>query len=433
MHANYPSPAVFGVRDQARIVNDLLRERFERLLPALMRETGFDMWIIVCNEDNHDPVLDTVIPWETWTPVLQIVVFYGASDDRGVERLNISLTDMGGLMTTVWGLDDVPADPLERESQRAASQWDTLRRLVEERDPQRIGINQSDTIWAADGLSAALKEQLLRSLGETFAGRVESSETLCTRWLETRLPEEIELFHHACAISHHLIKKCFSREVITPGLTTCDDVRWEYWQRATDLGLPVSFPPSWYLIRGPENRERWGEADLVIRPGDIIRCDVGIKYLRLLTDHQELGYVLRPGEVDAPAGFRSAMAQANRLQDIFVDTWTKDATGNEILQRALARARDEGVPKPKIYSHSLSHYLHEPGPLMGLPWDQVACPGRGDVRMNYDTGYTVELSVTCPVEEWGGEETTFAMEQDAVFTDRGAVFVDGRQTSFHLI
>jgi hypothetical protein len=236
MFTSYQGPAVFGVRDQARIVNDLLRQRFERLLPALMRESGFDMWIIVCNEDNHDPVLDTVLPWETWTPVLQIVVFFDPGDERDVERLNISLTDMGGLMTTVWSLDDVPAGPFERESERANSQWETLRRLVEERNPRRIGINQSDVIWAADSLTAALKEQLLRSLGDNLAGRVESAETLCTRWLETRLPEEIELFHHASAVSRHLIERCFSRDVITPGLTTCDDVRWEYWQRATGNG-----------------------------------------------------------------------------------------------------------------------------------------------------------------------------------------------------
>jgi hypothetical protein len=426
-------PSVMGVRNQARIVNGLLLERFEQLLPAIMREAGFDMWIIVCNEDNHDPVFNTIIPWECWAPILQIVVFYDTHSDAGVERLNISLTDMEGLMTSLWRLDSAIGDLDSKEPARADSQWETLRRVLEERNPQRIGINQSDVIWAADGLTASLKDKLVATMGPTFAGRIESAEPMSTRWLETRLPAELDIYHQACAISHHIIATCFSRDVVTPGVTTREDLRWAYWQHANDLGLPVSFPAFCHLIRGPENRARWGDDDEIIRPGDMIHYDVGLKYLRILTDHQELAYVLQAGETEAPQSFQDAMRSGNRLQDILVDTWELGLTGNEILTRALARAREDGIPNPKIYSHSLSHYLHEPGPLMGLPWEQTVCPGRGDVRMNFNTAYTVELSVTAPIPEWDGEEVTFAMEQDAAFTEDGPMFLDGRQTTFHLI
>jgi hypothetical protein len=409
------------LRDQARVVNQILGERFEKILPAIMRETGFDMWIVVCYEDNHDPVFNTIIPWECWAPILQMVVFYDAGADKGVERLNISLTNMQGLMTTIWGLDN-PDD-----------QWATLRRVIEKRNPRRIGINQSDIIWAADGLTASLKQKLVAALGENLSSRLESAEPLCIRWLESRLPAELELYQHACAIAHHIMKTCFSKQVVTPGVTTSEDLRWWYWQQTTDLGLPVSFPAFFRFMRGPENRERWGEDDKVIRAGDMIHCDVGFKYLWLITDHQELAYVLRPGETSVPQGLLNGMAQANRLQDIFTATWEKGLTGNEILTRALTRARAEGISKPKIYSHSLSHYLHEPGPLMGLPWEQVSCPGRGDVVMNYDTCYTVELGVTCAVPDWNNQEVAFPLEQDAVFTEKGAVYLDGRQTTFHII
>jgi len=421
MNNSYQGPAVMGVRDQARVVNQLLSERFEKLLPGIMRETGFDMWIIVCYEDNHDPVFNTIIPWECWAPILQMVVFYDAGEEKGIERLNISLTNMQGLMTTVWGLDSVD------------DQWTTLRRIVEERNPRRIGINQSDVIWGADGLTAALKQKLVTALGENLSNRLESAEPLAIRWLESRLPAELELYQHACAIAHHIMKTCFSSQVVTPGVTTWEDLRWWYWQQTTDLGLPVSFPAFFRFMRGPENRTRWGENDNIIRAGDMIHCDVGFKYLRLITDHQELAYVLRPGETTVPQGLLNGMAQANRLQDVFTETWQQGLSGNEILTRALTRARESGISKPKIYSHSLSHYLHEPGPLMGLPWEQVNCAGRGDVVMNYETCYTVELGVTCPVPDWGGQEVAFPLEQDAVFTEKGAVYLDGRQTEFHII
>lgn len=127
------------------------------------------------------------------------------------------------------------------------------------------------------------------------------------------------------------------------------------------------------------------------------------------------------------------MSEANRLQEIFVSSWEDGLSGNDIHARALERALAEGLSRPKIYSHSLGHLLHEPGPLMGLPWEQGPIAGRGEVLMWPNTCYTVELSVTLPVPEWDGEEVPFMLEQDAAFTKQGPVFLDGRQMSFHLV
>lgn len=409
---------VLPVRDQSRVVGEILRERLSTLLPALMRETNFDMWIIVCNEDNYDPIFGTVTPWDVWAPILQMIVFFDRGED--VERLNISITDLGDLMTPAWAL--------EAED----DQWTTLRRIVEERDPKRIGINMSEVIWAADGLTASLRDRLAGTLGGEYATRLAPAEPLCIRWLETRLPSELALYEQACAVAHQVIATRFSRETITPGVTTTEDLRWSYWQAMTDLGLPLSFPAFYRLHRSPRDRELYGESD-VIHPGDLLHCDVGVEYLRLITDHQEMAYVLRTGETEAPQGLRDGIAHASRLQDIFVSCWREGATGNEILSQALARARESNIPKPKIYSHSLSHYLHEPGPLMGLPWEQTNTGPRGDIPMRYDTCYTVELSVTHAVPEWDGTEVTFALEQDASFTRDGVTFIDGRQTQLHLV
>lgn len=414
-------PAVMPVRERARVVNELTLKRFETLLPEVMRETGFDMWLIICHEDNHDPIFNMLIPWECWAPILQMVVFYDRGPDAGVERLNISRTDMQGLMSNAWD----PEGPDD--------QWAVLRQIVEERQPKRIGINQSATIWAADGLTAGLKESLVEALGPDLSSRLESSESLAIRWIETIIPDELVLYEQACDIAHWLIRTCFSRQVITPGVTTTQDLRWWYWQAATDLGLPLSFPAFFNIFRSNAEAAKWGPDDRIIRPGDMLHCDVGVKYLRLITDHQELAYVLRPGETEAPAGLREGLAQSNRLQDIFTESWQYGQSGNEILKTALQRARDEGLHKPKIYSHSLGHFLHEPGPLMGLPWEQDNCPGRGDVRMSYNTCYTVELNSQFLVPEWDNQEVRFPVEQDAAYTKEGVFYINGRQTAFHLV
>ena len=414
-------PAVLSLREQARVVNSTLARRLDTLLPLAMREAGLDMWLVICHEDHLDPILRTMIPWQSWTPILHILLFFDRGGDAGVERLNLSMIDMQGLMETGW----------TRAS--GESQWETLRRLVEERSPRRVGVNRSDVIWGADGLTASLERQLLAALGPDLSQRVVSAEAACIRWLETRLPEELDLYAQAVALSRAIIAETFSRAVITPGVTTCEDLRWHYWERVRGLGLEVSFTPYYRFFRSAAERERWGEDDRVIRPGDMLHCDVGLQYLRLLTDHQELAYVLRPGESEAPAGLRAGMAEANRLQEVFLSAWQEGWSGNRILAAALARAHADGLSKPMIYSHSLGHYLHEPGPLMGLPWEQGDIPGRGDVVMRPNTVYTVELNVTCPVPEWGGAEVTFMLEQDAAYAAAGARFIGGRQTSFHLV
>ena len=99
----------------------------------------------------------------------------------------------------------------------------------------------------------------------------------------------------------------------------------------------------------------------------------------------------------------------------------------------LAEAKTKGIPNPRIYSHSLGLFLHEPGPLIGLPWEQVDTGIRGRVRLVPSSTFTAELSVAAPVAEWGGRELRLALEQVLAYTTRGAYFLDGRQTHFHLV
>jgi len=420
-------PAILSIRDRAALVLKVTQKRLDTLLPRLMRETGFDMWIITCNEDNLDPIFETMMPYENWCPITQILVMFDRGQAKGVERLNVSRTDTQGLFVNVW-------DANAWDTQKKESQWDCLGRIIRERAPKRIGINEGEIQWAAGGLSSVLKKKLVAAAGPQYAARLESAEPLATLWAETFIDDEIELMERAAATSHSIIAEMFSNRVITPGLTTADDVRYFYWQKVADLGLKVSFMP-FVSIRGrsPENKEKYGKDDRVIRPGDLLHCDVGLKYMRYNSDHQEMAYVLRPGETDVPETFKKLMVEANRLQDVYCGEFKTGLTGNELLGNILKKAKEKGIPNPRVYSHSLGYFLHEPGPLIGLPWEQVNNPGRGDVKLVPLSSFTVELSVTAPVPEWGGQDFRLPLEQDVLFMGDRTVFFDGRQTQFHLI
>lgn len=415
------------MRERADLVFQITQKRLDQLLPKFMRQTGFDMWIITCNEDNLDPVFKTMIPLENWCPITQIIVFFDQGANKGVERLNVSRTNFMGLHKKVW-------DAVAWDNEKKESQWACLGRIVRERDPKKIGINEGEVQWLAGGLTSVLKKRLVEAIGPKYEARLETAESLATLWCETLLDEEIDLMKQAVALSHAIIAETFSSKVITPGHTTVDDLRFHYWQMIADYGLDLAFYP-FFSIRGrqPDEIEKYGKDDAVIRPGDFIHCDVGLKYMFYNTDHQEWAYVLRIGQTDVPETFKKIMAEGNRLQEVYCGEFKTGLTGNEILTNVLKRAGEKKIPNPKIYSHSLGYFLHEPGPLIGLPWEQVNNPGRGDVKLVPNSCFTAELSVTMPVPEWGGKSFRLSIEQDIVFTGNSTAFLDGRQTKFHII
>jgi hypothetical protein len=159
---------------------------------------------------------------------------------------------------------------------------------------------------------------------------------------------------------------------------------------------------------------------------------MGISYLALNTDSQELAYVLHEGEEASPQGLNEALVLGNRLQDILIGEFKEGRTGNEILSLALKKAKEEGL-KASIYTHPLGFHGHAAGPTIGL-WDkQDGVPGTGDYPLYYDTCHSIELNIRANVPEWANQEVTIALEQDAAFTRAGTYFLNGRQTKFHLI
>jgi len=420
-------PRVLNVRERVELVNTITLKRLDLLIPKFMRETGLDMWIIACNEDDLDPIFKTMIPYGQWCPITQIVVFFDRGPDKGVERLNVSRTGMPDFFENVW-------DAAAWDNEKKESQWACLGRIVRERNPRRIGINEGRVQWAAGGLTVVLKKRLVDAIGPEYAARLESAEPLATLWAETLLDEEIGLMERAAALSHAIIAETFSTKVVTPGQTTVEDLRFHYWQRVADFGLELAFYPFFTIReRRPDVIERYGKDDRVIRPGDFIHCDVGLKYMHYNSDHQEWAYVPRIGEADVPESIKKIMAECNRLQEIYCGEFKTGLTGNQLLANILKTAREEGISKPRVYSHSLGYFLHEPGPLIGLPWEQVNNPGRGDVKLVPYSCFTAEMSVTLPVPEWDGREFRLSLEQDIVFTGEKAHFLDGRQTHFHII
>ena len=419
------------MREQDKIRQEWLKLRLERVLPALMRRHGVSMWIVVCREYNEDPAFFSLVsPSVMAARRRTILVFSDLGAEKGVERLTLGGGSNGGLY-------EVYRDPeVEGRELWGEGQWALLRKVVEARKPTSIAIDISQTHAFSDGLTAGEREKLEAALGPWTAKCVRA-ENLPLEYIEVRVPEMLPTYRQMMQIVHALIARAFSSEVITPGQTTTEDVVWWLRQQVNDQGLGEWFPPSVSVQRPGQNaRDFTATADrtsVVIERGDHLWTDFGIRAMGLSTDTQHVGYVLRPGETDAPAGLQKALANSNRLQDIVMERMRPGRTGNEVLAESLAAAKAEGIGGT-IYCHPIGDHGHGAGPIIGL-WDrQEGVPGRGDVPFLPSAWFSIELQATTSVPEWNNMALRSAQEEDAVMGEDGRMsWVLERQTKYHLV
>jgi Xaa-Pro aminopeptidase len=413
------------LRAQADVRDRWLTQRLLDLLPGLMDRAGIDLWLVVGREYAEDPVMATLLP-ATWLSARRRTVLVLHRSDDGVTAAAVARYPVGQFVAA-WSPDETPGlSPDE-------SQWAAVRRFVEQASPRRIGVDVSPGCALADGLTHAEHGHLVAALGP-FAERLVSAEELVVGWLETRLPDEVAALHALNRLAHRVIDEAFSRAVVTPGRTTALDVAWWIRQRFADLGTPAWFQPTVGVQRaGVPLADVRGTVvpalpeDVVVEPGDLLHCDVGLSSLGLTTDTQRNAYVLRPGESAPPAGLTAALATGNRAQDLTTAAMVPGRTGNEVLAAARAAARAEGIDLD-VYSHPVGTHGHAAGPTIGL-WDQQdGVPGAGDRVLHPDTAYALELCVRVPVPEWGGQLLRMALEQGVVLTADGVAYLDRRQT-----
>ena len=411
---------VLSERDRATLKDEILAERFNKLLPQLMDQSGIDMWLVISREYNEDPVMKTMLPAK-WLNARRrtMLMFYRNQRAGTIEKLAVARYDVGDNIASAWDKEKQP------------DQWARLVELIAERNPEKIGINYSTHFGLADGMVKTDYEELLEALPADQESRLVSAEKLAIAWLETRTEMEMELYNTLVEITHDIIDEAFSDSVITPGETTTDDVVWWMRQKVTDMGLETWFHPTVDIQRDNEalksqvNAFSKGKEDKVIIPGDLLHCDFGITYIGLNTDCQQHAYVLKDGESKVPEFLATAFAKGNQVQDFLTDEMQTGRTGNDILLTALENGRNAGL-RPSIYTHPLGSYGHSAGTTIGM-WDsQGGVPFNGDYPLHPNTVYAIELNATVSIAEWG-KDIRIMLEEAGFYGENGFRYVNGRQ------
>lgn len=417
------TPQILGHKERAKVANEILNHRLDNLLPQLMKESGLDMWLVINREYGEDRLFYSLVPQPTFAARRTTLLVFALKDGK-VERFSVSRYSIGDVYKTRW--DGGTKD----------QQWQRLAEIIEEYNPSKIGINVSKDWAIADGLSQGLYQKLNDFLPEKFQQRLVSSEPMVIRWMETRTEPELAIYPNIVKMARSVISEAFSTKAITPGVTTSDELAWYIRERFEELQLEPWFQPYVTIQRqGDKNDPEapfFGKSARTIMPGDLIHTDVGICYIGLCTDTQEVGYVAKNDEFEVPKGFKIALAKGNQWQDVLTNSYETGKTGNEILEATQEKAIKKGL-NSSTYTHPLGFVGHAVGPTIGM-WDnQGKTPIQGDWKLYPNTAYAIEGNIKAKLAEWGNQLIQIPLEQSAYFDGEKVIYLGGRQTKWHFV
>ena len=308
------------------------REKFDVVLPFVMRKHKIDMWIHVMSTTRPDS-----FGAEELGSASGVFVF----TDRGGARIERAVLGRrwGIVHREDWepsrlveesGVYDIIADPVRVQEPVGGpmTEYDYrfkgLREFVVERDPKCIAVNflqdlgpsvtETDT---EDGISHTDYLLLAKELGPEYARRLISSEYVLMDFITRTVPTEIQLLKKMREDETLRVKEIFSK--IVPGVT-----------KARDVGINV------FRRRGTGISQRGrtkGYEDPVIQGGDIVAAPSQGMY----------GYVLRQGETEPPSEIKKLWAEYLRIDKILTSTIKAGLTPRDIIRDYTKKFEAAGI------------------------------------------------------------------------------------------
>jgi Xaa-Pro aminopeptidase len=387
-------------------------DKFEQVLPHAMRAQGIDMWIVAVKENHYDPL------WEDLGRGYVSGLGYYVFTDRGGERIERAALGPSGYLIEQSGAYDIFAPA------------STLAAFVKERDPRRIGVNMSDEIGPADGLSHTMHRHLVKTIGEPYASRLVTAERLVSEFRSRRVASEIVAFGEAAGIAIQLAERALSNEVITIGKTTLEDVAWWLQDRLLERGLGSEFDMPSIYVTGPDGIVATSTARS-IQPGDVMMIDWGVQLMNFGTDVKRVAYVLKPGELVPPKSIQAAFDKAIAVRDVLKKA-IKPGVRADVTMKAMdaaLRAAGYGViefNRPNnddktdvVYGfHPVGNTGHDIGPSL-TTWQ----PLQTTFDLYRQHMFSFEYFAYTPIPEWGGRKLRIPIEDDAILMEHGIQFL----------
>ncbi|MEN9508170.1 MAG: hypothetical protein RLZZ621_733, partial [Gemmatimonadota bacterium] len=385
------------------------KDKFERILPRAMRDNGVDMWIVMQKENQFDPMYEDLGRGYVGS------VGYYIFTDRGGDRIERAAIGVNGYLLEQCKVYDIVRG------------FASLKSFIAERNPKKIALNMSEEIGAADGLSKTSYDRIVKEIGPEFAARVVSAEKVVSDYRSGFTASQMVALGEAGEISRRIAERALSNEVITPGITTLEDVAWWMMDQLQQRGLGSSFDMPSVYITGPKGIEATS-TDRIIQRGDLLIIDWGVGYLNVWTDVKRMAYVLKPGETAVPKGIQTAFDNALKVRDVIRRTIRPGPTAGTMVEQLKSEITKAGFRMQGTFNevsndnqvevmfgcHSVGDRGHGAGP--SIAWFN---PRQMTFPIKPYNPFSIELFAWTPNPDWGGAKVRIPLEDDAVVTERG--------------
>ncbi|WP_411894538.1 M24 family metallopeptidase [Winogradskyella sp. A2] len=334
---------------------EIRKQRINELLPNALSEAGIDCWMVICRENNNDPIADHI-----------------GGENAGGTAAFLFFNDSDGFHSKVYSpsgeataLDDLDIHDEVISVERGTSVIKMAVDFILEKDFKTIAVNSSATNSMADGLSYTQRISIEELMGDK-SERLTSSTEVVYEWLSIKLPEEVEILRKAAQLTADWQIEAYKQ--VIPGKSTDADIAKFLKQKMTEFGVADGWAPDQNPnVNSGADRGHSHATDKIIMPGDVIQIDFGIKvYDRWVSDIQRFAYVLMEGEEEVPKDIMHYWESGKAGNRAALNAMKPGAKGVDVdkAQRVLMKkAGSEYV----MWStgHPVGYVAHDVGPNLG--------------------------------------------------------------------
>lgn len=398
--------------------SDVRKKRVAELLPTAMDMTKISNWLIVCRENDNDPLAihvgcenaggTAVVLFSRTKSGVFSRAFSPVSESTSLKELNTfdEVIDVGKTDSAI----------------HAAAQWLKTQSMQGE-----IAVNSFSENPQSDGLSHSQYILVIKALKGTDIKLV-SAEPLINYWLARKLPEEVAIMKKAASVTSSWEYEAY--QSVVPGVTTDKDIASFLKQKIADAGVKDGWSPDQNpAVNSGPDRGHSHPTNRVIQPGDIIQIDFGIRVFdQWVTDIQRFAYVLKEGESAAPLDIQYAWDSALAGSKAAFAAMKPGITGRSV-HKAQQVVMEASGSLPVMWStgHPVGYVAHDTGPNLGI---------RATSNQKLDVGMTFAYDGFYSWYYPGSNEQktkTISVEEMVVITKDGAEFLTSPQQSLILI
>ncbi len=394
-------------------------DRIARLLPQAMDRAEVDAWLVLCRENDNDPMARHVGCENAGGEAA--FLFFRTRD--GLTSVAVSPAGEATALAELAAQDEVVEIP------RGEPVWPSVAAALERHAPTALAINRGSTP-ISDGLSSTQYERMQTGLGD-WMERTVSAERLIGEWLAVKTPAEVEILRRAAVLTAQWQVEAYAAAI--PGVTTDRDIADFLEAKMSQAGVGDGWAPDQNpAVNSGRDRGHSHPTDRVIRPGDVIQTDFGIRVGELVTDIQRFAYVLAPGETAPPAQAQARWEAAKRGSRAAFAAMRPGARGVDV-DRAQRRQMEADGSLPVMWStgHPVGYWAHDSGPSLGggqagrTPAGRQLDVLRPGMTFAFDGFHTWALD--------GDDTKTISVEEMVVITETGAEWLAPPQEDLVLI